>query len=476
MVLRNVAKTFSLEEQRQEINEIAVDLDAVNTTLTNWNAANWDTAYGWGDHAQAGYWVDNSTSRANWDTAYGWGDHGTAGYLVATSASYNNTNWDTAYGWGDHAQGGYLTAYQTDAQIKTSYEANADTNAFTDALLTKLNGIETSATADQTGAEIKTAYEGEADTNAFTDAEQTKLAGIADGAEVNLDPGGTFGGAGTTQDPAIGSIQFKNTGNTFGGDSGFLWNNTNNHLIVNGPSNSKDYTLSGGIFVQPGNGNSGLTLTSGSATDNTYINFAGGTASNAEQFAFAIGRDGTNDKGLVKISDVNVAEFTSDGIAFPSGKGIDFSANGNASGMTSELLNDYEHGTWTPTIVNLGDHTTTAASTWGKYTKIGNRVWITWRYSWTNRSTTNGSVPVYLDGIPFTSANDSNGSSVYIGGLEGVVCANQGRTHYGGYVLPNNTQIIFRVAGEDVSENSLQGSNATSLNSGYIYGGASYIV
>ena len=49
------SKTFSLEEQRQEINEIAVDLDAVNTTLTSWNASQWDTAYGWGDHALAGY-------------------------------------------------------------------------------------------------------------------------------------------------------------------------------------------------------------------------------------------------------------------------------------------------------------------------------------------------------------------------------------------------------------------------------------
>jgi len=244
MVLRNVAKTFSLEEQRQEINEIAVDLDAVNTTLTNWNAAQWDTAYSWGDHAQAGY-------------------------LVATASSYNNTNWDTAYGWGDHAQGGYLTAYQTDAQIKSSYEANADTNAFTDALLTKLNGIETgatadqtaseiktayesnantnaftdalqtklngietNATADQTASEIKTAYESNADTNAFTDALQTKLNGIAAGAEVNLDPGGTFAGAGTALDPAIGSIQFKNTGNTFGGDSTFVYDNTNNYFGI----------------------------------------------------------------------------------------------------------------------------------------------------------------------------------------------------------------------------------------------------
>jgi len=51
---------------------------------------------------------------------------------------------------------------------------------------TKLDGIETGATADQTDAEIKTAYENNADTNAFTDAEQTKLSGVAAGAEVNV--------------------------------------------------------------------------------------------------------------------------------------------------------------------------------------------------------------------------------------------------------------------------------------------------
>jgi hypothetical protein len=82
------------------------------------------------------------------------------------------------------------TADQTGAEIKTAYEANSDTNAFTDAEktklqnldLAKLQGIETSATADQTGAEIKSLYEGESNTNAFTDAEKTKLSGISAGA------------------------------------------------------------------------------------------------------------------------------------------------------------------------------------------------------------------------------------------------------------------------------------------------------
>jgi hypothetical protein len=70
------------------------------------------------------------------------------------------------------------TADQTNLEIKTAYELNANTNAFEDAEKTKLTGIETGATADQTNLEIKTAYELNANTNAFTDAEQTKLGGI----------------------------------------------------------------------------------------------------------------------------------------------------------------------------------------------------------------------------------------------------------------------------------------------------------
>ena len=70
------------------------------------------------------------------------------------------------------------TADQSAVEIKTAYETNADTNAYNDAAVSKLDGIEASATADQTGAEIKTAYELEADTNAYSDAAVSKLGGI----------------------------------------------------------------------------------------------------------------------------------------------------------------------------------------------------------------------------------------------------------------------------------------------------------
>ena len=62
--------------------------------------------------------------------------------------------------------------------IKNAYEAQSNTNAYTDTEKTKLSGIDTGAKDDQTGAEIKTAYEAEANTNAFTDAEKTKLSGL----------------------------------------------------------------------------------------------------------------------------------------------------------------------------------------------------------------------------------------------------------------------------------------------------------
>ena len=74
------------------------------------------------------------------------------------------------------------TADQTNAEIKTAYEANADTNAFQDAEKTKLAGIESGATGDQTNAEIRAAVEAATDSNVFTDADHTKLNGIETGA------------------------------------------------------------------------------------------------------------------------------------------------------------------------------------------------------------------------------------------------------------------------------------------------------
>ena len=86
------------------------------------------------------------------------------------------------------------TGDQTAAEIRTLVESASDSNVFTDADHTKLNGVETNATADQTDAEIKTAYENNSNTNAYTDAEKSKLAAIEASADVtdatNVDAAG----------------------------------------------------------------------------------------------------------------------------------------------------------------------------------------------------------------------------------------------------------------------------------------------
>lgn len=61
----------------------------------------------------------------------------------------------------------------TDAEIKSKYENNANTNAYTDMEKAKLNNIESNATADLTANEIEILYEGLPNTNKFTDTEKS---------------------------------------------------------------------------------------------------------------------------------------------------------------------------------------------------------------------------------------------------------------------------------------------------------------
>jgi hypothetical protein len=81
-------------------------------------------------------------------------------------------------------------------------------------------------------------------------------------------------------------------------------------------------------------------------------------------------------------------------------KGIDFSVNSNAAGATSELLNDYEEGTWTGTIGGTTGNPTTPVTSTGRYTKIGRQVSIEIGFY---GDTTGASSRITVSGLPFTS-------------------------------------------------------------------------
>jgi len=100
------------------------------------------------------------------------------------------------------------------------------------------------------------------------------------------------------------------------------------------------------------------------------------------------------------------------------GKGINFTANTPASGMTSQNLTWYEEGTWTPTYSGWTTNPTTANA---KYTRVGRLV--TLHYIGNNGVSVAGVSSI--GGLPFTS-NSQQGASVAMkdmsGASPGVTC------------------------------------------------------
>jgi hypothetical protein len=88
------------------------------------------------------------------------------------------------------------------------------------------------------------------------------------------------------------------------------------------------------------------------------------------------------------------------------GVGIIFPATQVAS-ANANSLDDYEEGTWTPTIL-FGGANTSATYTFqvGTYTKIGNVVYYQAYVQESTASTSSGVLTV--GGLPFTSRNTSN--------------------------------------------------------------------
>ena len=84
---------------------------SINSTYQSY-ISHGETAYGWGDHAQAGYLTGINSTMIN--TALGFTLTGTAGttYNLAGIAS-NAVDGETAYGWGNHAQAGYMAGSTT---------------------------------------------------------------------------------------------------------------------------------------------------------------------------------------------------------------------------------------------------------------------------------------------------------------------------------------------------------------------------
>lgn len=91
-------------------------------------------------------------------------------------------------------------------------------------------------------------------------------------------------------------------------------------------------------------------------------------------------------------------------IVMANGKGISFAATGQAAGMTSETLTDYEEGTWTPSYTTDGNpfgSITYTANRTGVYTKVGRLVTASFVIETSSITLGSASGNVTLSDLPF---------------------------------------------------------------------------
>lgn len=136
---------------------------------------------------------------------------------------------------------------------------------------------------------------------------------------------------------------------------------------------------------------------------------------------------------------------TSNGIVQGSAAtGYNFTANTPAAGMTSQLLNWYEEGAWTPTDGSGAGLTFTGTSGNCFYTRVGNLVTCVFALVYPS---TASAVGAKIAGLPFTSKNTTN-------------------SVFGGYLTYTNSSlsISLLVGSSDTNINMYSNAGATISN------------
>ena len=155
----------------------------------------------------------------------------------------------------------------------------------------------------------------------------------------------------------------------------------------------------------------------------------------------------------------------SDGdIVMASGHGISFAATSDATGMTGEILDDYEEGTYTPTVAGAtsGSYTIGDSATKLSYTKIGRMVHLQGQIHITGKSSPSGVVTVSL---PFATGNTTDlaeraaGSVIFDSASSGNGVAHNSGNFVNFLVSSNASVGQFRSSEENESAGSLNQSH-----------------
>ena len=216
-------------------------------------------------------------------------------------------------------------------------------------------------------------------------------------------------------------------------------------------------TIYNGILINGSNaprvGFARQTTTSGEwsvGIDGTNGNdFTINNSNNNSNRKFIIG--GASSSNANKIISLVNHRFNGNVIISNSGSGIDFSATSDASGNTSELLSDYEEGTWTPTASGFTITTTYSA----RYTKIGRLVYVNCYLQSATGSGT--SIQPVVGGLPYTSKGGN--TLAYGAGRLGTGNHNNSASDIAYQVENSSTNVKIIVGGGGINEAMMSGGH-----------------
>ena len=218
--------------------------------------------------------------------------------------------------------------------------------------------------------------------------------------------------------------------------------------------------LTAGRAVSATSFTAGAFITSGN--NQTIINSIGATGVNYLQISDQV--TGGNPNIVAYGTDTNVGInfatkgtgdfkfFTGNLIPGTAAKGINFTANTPLAGMTSQLLNFYEEGTWTTTDASGASLSLTSNGTF-YYTKVGRIATITFNITYPVTASTANAV---IGSLPFTSIA-ANQTAAILGSNIALIGFKFGST---------TTLAFYTAANAPVTNATLSGAN--------IYGSVTY--
>jgi len=196
----------------------------------------------------------------------------------------------------------------------------------------------------------------------------------------------------TSTDPAVDPLVIVDVSDTSMAATGTTKKVTLNNLLSSSPTATGAFSVTGLVTA-------GSAAITGAATVGTTLGVTGAST------LASVGVTGAATVGTTLVVGTNATLTNGNVIIGTSGKGIDFSATTSGSGtMTSELLADYEEGTFTATLTGGTTNPTIPVTSTGRYTKVGRIVTV--QIGFENVITTGASGLIGVTGLPF--ANNSN--------------------------------------------------------------------